>query len=153
MRAATPLLLLLLACSHPATSARTSAAPDLAFIADTIARYDQQIIDADSAGDKAKLGELLSDDFQQLWPSGDTVGKQRILASLRPNPPEMKESLQDVRVQVNDPVAISRGFWLTTGAPSGSQTVPRLLYSNVWLRQGTHWRLVASVLIPQEESE
>lgn len=151
MRATTPFLLLLLACSRPTASPRTSPEPDTAAIADTIARYDQRMIAADSAGDKAALGELFSDDYQQLWPGGDTVGKQQIIASLYPNPPGMKESLRNVRVQVHDPVAISRGEWLTTGAPAGSQTVPLLLYSNVWLRQGTRWRLISSVLIPQEE--
>ena len=56
MRATTPFLLLLLACSRPTAAPRTSPEPASAAIADTIARYDQRVVDADSAGDKAALG-------------------------------------------------------------------------------------------------
>lgn len=151
MRTLLLFLVPVLACSHSTTASRASPSVDPAGVAAIIAQYDQRFISADSAGDKAALGELLSDDFQQLWPSGDTVGKQTIIGSLKPNPPGMTESLRDVRVQVDDPVAISRGQWLTSGAPPDSRTSPVVLYSNVWLRQGARWRLIASVIMPQEE--
>ncbi|MFN7918588.1 MAG: nuclear transport factor 2 family protein [Bryobacteraceae bacterium] len=118
-------------------AAAVFAAGDEQAVAASVEKFNE----AAHKGDEATLKTLLGDDLVYVHSSALTETKDQCIAALVKGKPEFKHSEQKIRVYGKTALVEAKVVAHTT--PQGKPTVIPLTMLQVWVKQGSGWKMVA----------
>jgi len=110
-----------------------------------IRQVDHERIQAQVGAYAAALDRIYADDFIGIGPSGTVRTKAQVIADFTSGDLKFQSiTTDDVQVRVYGNTAVETGRSTMIGQDNG-KTVPRdNRFTRVWIKQGSHWRLVAN---------
>jgi hypothetical protein len=94
-------------------------------------------------GDVATVDRLLADDFSGIDPKGRAHGKAEMLEAVRRGPNLTSDQVGAVKVRLFGDQALAQGTEHEIG-PSPERKAADRVWTDVWLRRGGQWRIVAA---------
>jgi hypothetical protein len=108
----------------------------------TLVHLEQKRCRALSEKDWPGLESLLSDDYTHVHTTGRVENKSVYLQGMKERP--RQTSRGDLTVRVYGETAVMMGTQTNKTQQAGTPAVMESLVTQVWVRQGSNWRLVAA---------
>ena len=110
----------------------------------TLMRIEQEMTDALIKGDASASERYLADTYTFTAPDGDVMDKARSIADLKSGDLKFESSiLDDMKVQVYGDTAIVTYTSTDKGAYKGKDLSGRYRWTDVFVKRGGNWQLVA----------
>lgn len=142
----TVLVLILFGCMSVDTvlAQPSSATSQDQKVVDTIKQLEQSWVDAVIAGDTAKLGQIVADDWIEGYP-GKSITKAQFLASVKSGKKKLEACDFGPRdVKVLGDIAVLQGSVTETLISDGQRSTVRVAYMDVWAKRGDRWVVIRS---------
>lgn len=126
--------------SAGATSAAVTMSADEKAVADT----ERQRFEAQVSKNYAVLDQVLANDMVYTHSNGNSDSKQSYIQSIRDGKSKYDAiDVQDLKVRVYGKTAVINGVCLIKANSNGETINTRLRYTDVYVRNGKQWQMVA----------
>lgn len=129
--------------SRPAATTSSSASGAEA----DLLKIEREWLDAYMKSDAAALERITADDYNMTAPTGQVMTKAQEIAMLKSVPAgALKLSTEDTKVRIYGDTAVLTGILNQNGMDAGKPRTLRLRYTDVWVKRGGRWQVVAAQL-------
>lgn len=117
-----------------------------------LADIEQRLASSILTGDRTAYEQVLSDDWSVINTDGQILGKAQVVRELFVTGDRRLETIKvdDIRVQSFGDFAVVTGRTAATGTFKGTRASVTLRFTDVFVRRGGRWQIVASqgTLVP-----
>jgi ketosteroid isomerase-like protein len=116
-----------------------------------VAQLEREVGEAITRRDRARLEQLIADDFVAVNPQGVAMTKAQALAQVT-SPEYALESLvnDEIEVRLFGDVALARARGTARGRIRGAETSAQIRYLRVWVKRAGQWQAIAAQATPLE---
>lgn len=144
-------VLLVCACAGLGFGPTRMAAADESSVAAHLKQLETDWLNAEKAGDVAKLGEILADDWQDIFVDGSRGTKQALLEGVKSGRYKMESfEMGPMDVKVLGNVAVVQGSDTEKSSNDGKDASGKYVWTDVFAKRGGKWVAVRSQIAKVE---
>jgi ketosteroid isomerase-like protein len=114
-------------------------------VSEQLNALEQRLVRAWVEHDRAVVVELLSDDWKVIDPGGRVLTKAQVLEEFDTGARKLESgTIDEVEVRDFDDFAVVTGRTTATGSYEGNAVSVKLRFTDVFVRRGGAWQVVAS---------
>ena len=144
-------VLLVCACAGLGFGPTRMAAADQSGVPAHLKQLETDWLNAEKAGDVAKLGEILADDWQDIFVDGSRGTKQELLEGVKSGRYKMESfEMGPMDVKVLGNVAVVQGSDTEKSSNDGKDASGKYVWTDVFAKRGGKWVAVRSQIAKVE---
>jgi predicted enzyme related to lactoylglutathione lyase/ketosteroid isomerase-like protein len=130
----------------------SGAAGGAASVEQAVLAAQEELVQAELAGDVGALGRLIADDFWGMDTSNGPFTRATILEGYESGGVTVESNdVDDVAVRVMGGVVVTTGRAAIRGGAGGEPFASRIRFMDVWALRDGAWRLIAAHVVPEPE--
>ena len=138
-------VLLVCACAGLGVGPTRMAAADQSSVPQHVKQLETDWLEAEKAGDVARLSEIVADDWQDIYVDGSRETKQMLLEGIKSGKYKMESyEMGPMDVKVLGNVAVAQGSNTEKSTYDGKDVSGKYVWTDVYVKRGGKWLAVRS---------